>query len=122
MNINARESLDKFESTLSERLRSSALDKDVAGFKSIVCYRTGMDVSVSGSKTDEEAALQEVFNAYREQGKIRLEHKPLNDLVVRITLGIAGRFEKPGISRHLLKRKIKLTCHKKSSISYRTWG
>ncbi|KAF4611557.1 hypothetical protein D9613_003781 [Agrocybe pediades] len=86
---------DLFVTTLTESLTNSALDKDVVGFKSIVCYRTGMNVSVSGNKEEEQAALQEVLATYQAQGKLRLQHKALNDLVVRIALDVAGKYKKP---------------------------
>ncbi|KAF8961620.1 amidohydrolase-domain-containing protein [Flammula alnicola] len=67
---------------LEKSLTKSAEHPDVVGFKSIVCYRTGMNVK--------EEALLDVYYMLKEKGSIRLAHKALNDEVVRIALGVAG--------------------------------
>lgn len=85
-----------FRKSLVESLEKSAADQDVVGFKSIVCYRTGMDVALYNSTTGKEQALLELFDVYMETGSLRLKHKPLNDEVVRIALDIAGNHNKPG--------------------------
>ncbi|KAJ3503636.1 hypothetical protein NLJ89_g8342 [Agrocybe chaxingu] len=85
-----------FETRLAGILSENARDQDVVGFKSIVCYRTGMDVSLSGNMKEKEDALSELLDMYRRTGRIRLAHKPLNDTVVRIALGVAGDYEIPG--------------------------
>ncbi|KAH9477060.1 Protein fluG [Psilocybe cubensis] len=87
--------LEGFEKTLQESLKTSAEQQDVVGFKSIVCYRTGMNVSVYGSDSEKREALAQVYATYKESGKIRLQHKPLNDQVVRIALTVAGRYKLP---------------------------
>ncbi|CAA7262582.1 unnamed protein product [Cyclocybe aegerita] len=84
-----------FETKLTSILSQNASDQDVVGFKSIVCYRTGVDVSLSSSMQEKEDALSEVLDVYRRTGMIRLAHKPLNDTVVRIALGVAGDYEIP---------------------------
>jgi hypothetical protein len=64
------------------------------GLKSIVAYRTGLDI---GTPSREEAAR--AYASAREhaqrEGTIRLAHKPLNDLLLRTALGIAASQELP---------------------------
>ena len=88
--------LETFRKSLVESLDNSAADKDVIGFKSIVCYRTGMDVALYNSLTEQGQALLELFDVYVKTGSLRLEHKPLNDEVVRVALTIAGNHKLPG--------------------------
>jgi hypothetical protein len=88
--------LDMFRKSLVETLENDAANTDVVGFKSIVCYRTGLDVALSNSAEEQEQALLEIFGEYAKTGSLRLNHKPLNDEVVRITLTVAGNHNKPG--------------------------
>jgi len=73
-----------------------AQNPDVACFKSIVCYRTGLDVSMYSSQAGLKFSLLDVFKMLQAGNKVRLAHKDLNDLVVRITLEVAGEYQKPG--------------------------
>lgn len=96
--ISQRESskiLEEFEALLAAVLQESVTDSEVAGFKSIVCYRTGLHVSTRGNATEKAKALVDVCQDFSETGKVRLAHKPLNDEVVRIALAIAGQHGKP---------------------------
>lgn len=77
---------DEFEREIQEAIQ----DVDVAGFKSVVCYRTGLDI-----EPDYEAAAREVghqFERYVERcirkRKFRIERKALNDYLVLRTLEI----------------------------------
>lgn len=97
-NICRRESskiLEEFGGLLEATLQESATDPEVAGFKSIVCYRTGLHVFTQGDATEKAKALVDVCRDFNETGKVRLAHKPLNDEVVRIALAIAGQHGKP---------------------------
>ena len=85
---------------LTESLTASAGDPRVAGFKSIVCYRTGLDVAPfledeSGEQLFD--AFQYLVKQYEKEKHIRLAHKYFNDYVVQLTLEIAGNYHKPGI-------------------------
>lgn len=84
---------------LVRRIEQQAQAKDVVGFKSIVCYRTGMNVSTSCTHIELEKALDAVYQAYRSEPTtpIRLAEKVVNDFVVRTTLELAGKYKKPGI-------------------------
>ncbi|XP_006455844.1 hypothetical protein AGABI2DRAFT_195174 [Agaricus bisporus var. bisporus H97] len=87
--------LADFTTALRAALIRHAKDPNVAGFKSIVCYRTGLDVSMYSSQAGLKFSLLDVFKMLQMENKIRLAHKDLNDLVVRTTLDIAGEFQKP---------------------------
>jgi hypothetical protein len=61
-------------------------DPDVAGFKSVVCYRTGLDIT--NEPSDETRARQdfkEIMANYAARGFEKLKTKSLNDLVVHRT-------------------------------------
>ena len=88
--------LKTFRKNLVEILENDAVNKDVVGFKSIVCYRTGLDIALSNSIEEQGQALLQLFEEYTKTGSLRLKHKPLNDEIVRITLTIAGNHNKPG--------------------------
>ncbi|KAJ7281628.1 amidohydrolase 2 [Mycena rebaudengoi] len=88
--------LDSFNVAFEENLASSATDPAVAGFKSIACYRTGLDVSPSASSEEAlHTCLRSVAKSYQETGLLRLAHKALNDHIVRMTLEMAGKHKKP---------------------------
>lgn len=90
-------SLLKFEALLTEKLSKLADSSDVVGFKSIVCYRTGLDVSISSTEREKVAAIEALWDSYRSNdGHIRLAHKALSDEVVRIALTVAGEKGIPG--------------------------
>ncbi len=100
--------LADFSVTLRERLVDSAKDPDVAGFKSVVCYRTGLDVATVSDPPAEIAALRCAYERFRESTdeSLRLADKPLNDLVVRTTLEVAAEHGKPGmVPRHTIRTR-----------------
>ncbi|KAI5994356.1 hypothetical protein EDD15DRAFT_2259946 [Pisolithus albus] len=80
-----------------ERIVTCANDDDVVGFKSIACYRTGLDILPSGADEDVEKSLLEAWTEYDTTDKFRLKHKALNDYLVRIVLRVAGQYKKPGL-------------------------
>lgn len=91
--------LTKFERTLQEHLTALAGHEDVVGFKSIVCYRTGLNVSLFSGKADKVLVMKSLRESYRlNDGQIRLAGKSLNDEVVRIALYVAGEQGIPGES------------------------
>jgi hypothetical protein len=116
--------IEAFQARLRVRLEESAVDPDVVGFKSIVCYRTGLDVHTRHTQLDCFKALEEEFERYRLFRAIRLAKKPLNDYVVALTLEVAAEYNKPGErNKELLVGifdfLIKVICY--SAIPYRTW-
>ncbi|KAJ7115883.1 amidohydrolase-domain-containing protein [Mycena epipterygia] len=94
---NALSILSSFNDALKVSLTHSARDdKNVVAFKSIACYRTGLDVAPSAdSEEDILICLRDVLKIHQETGTIRLAHKALNDHIVRMTLEVAGKYQKP---------------------------
>ena len=88
--------LTNFLLTIRERLAANAKDPSVAGFKSVVCYRTGLDVSTVPDPAAEATALFDACQHFQPDVPLRLANKPLNDLVVRTTLEVAAEYNKPG--------------------------
>jgi len=89
--------LKTFSEKLRERLEANAKDPNVVGFKSVVCYRTGLEVSTVPNYSAETSALFDTFKHFQSNIPLRLANKPLNDLVVRTTLEIAAEYNKPGM-------------------------
>jgi hypothetical protein len=101
--------LSAFTTAIRDALTAHAQDPLVAGFKSIVCYRTGLDVSMYSSQAGLKFSLLDVFKMLQAENKVRLAHKDLNDLVVRTTLEVAGKYQKPGKWRvFIIIRALKL--------------
>ncbi|KAI6104928.1 hypothetical protein EV401DRAFT_2014768 [Pisolithus croceorrhizus] len=84
-----------FTHDFEARIVTCANDNEVAGFKSIACYRTGLDISTSGAKEDVENSLLEAWTQYKATGDLRFKQKALNDYLVRIVLRLAGQYKKP---------------------------
>jgi glutamine synthetase len=77
---------EEFEREIQEAIQ----DRDVAGFKSVICYRTGLDI-----EPDYEQAARDVghpFERYVERSirkkKYRIKKKALNDYLVLRTLEV----------------------------------
>lgn len=68
----------------------------VVGFKSIICYRTGLNVSLTDADETIASTLNDVFSMYRQSHLVRLQHKPLNDYVLRLALELCRDIGKPG--------------------------
>lgn len=71
----------------------------MAGFKSIACYRTGLDVSPEQLPLENiELSLMGAMRKFEasERKKLRLEEKVFNDYLVRLTMEVAGKHGKPG--------------------------
>jgi hypothetical protein len=61
-------------------------DPDVAGFKSVVCYRTGLDITSEPSdETRAREDFKEIMANYAALGFQKLKTKSLNDMVVHRT-------------------------------------
>lgn len=79
-----------FTEEYEREIQDAIQDPDVAGFKTVICYRTGLDI-----EPDYEQAAREVghpFERYVERcirkRKYRIERKALNDYLVLRTLEI----------------------------------
>ena len=98
LNLTAKAALNAFTASLAKSLKESAGDANVVGFKSIVCYRTGLNVAIVSCTASLESSLVDLFKTYKEEGRLRLAHKALNDLVVRIAVEMASEHDIPGKS------------------------
>lgn len=113
--------LQPFNTALKASLIDSANDINVVGFKSIACYRTGLDVAPEAASEESLlASLAEVSKTYRETATIRLAHKALNDHIVRMALEVSGECGKPG-SVGLFRAQI-MYSSLSSPIPHRSWG
>ncbi|KAG1744372.1 amidohydrolase 2 [Suillus lakei] len=87
---------DTFLKEFTTYMNDTAVDDHVVGYKSVACYRTGLDVDPEPCSADElHQCLASASEQFKEKGSIRFEHKALNDHLVKIVLDIAGRCKKP---------------------------
>jgi hypothetical protein len=78
-------------------LVQSAKDPNVVGFKTVICYRTGLDIDITIKErldSRSEAFLEYIQNGNR-TGSFRLNSKPLNDMITNLALQISGEYGKP---------------------------
>jgi uncharacterized protein len=83
-----RELEERFEAALE----SAAADPELVGFKSVIAYRTGLDVEDPPLDHCERA-----FERWRAESfsETRLHAKPVRDRLLRRTLGVAKRHDRP---------------------------
>lgn len=83
---------ENFQALISEfrqRMHGCLLDPMVAGFKSVICYRTGLDIKVQNPDNISVTACQESLQKLIAKGPpFRIAAKPLNDLLVRLVLEV----------------------------------
>jgi hypothetical protein len=82
---------------VEEALRAALADLRGAGYvalKSIVAYRTGLEILV-WEREEAEAAFAVARSEVSEKGALRLAHKPLLDTLLRIAFTEAARQEMP---------------------------
>lgn len=67
------------------RIQRDCLDPMVSGFKSVICYRTGLNV-----KTDDNSSVSDfddmLENIVGNEPSLRIAEKQVNDLIVRVAL------------------------------------
>jgi hypothetical protein len=88
--------LSKFHDSLYYALEAEARNPDVVAFKSVVCYRTGLDISTFISQASLKFSILEIFKKYQSGENIRLCYKALNDMVVQVALEVAASHDIPG--------------------------
>ncbi|KAF2747570.1 glutamine synthetase/guanido kinase [Sporormia fimetaria CBS 119925] len=79
-----------FTEDFEEEIKDAIRDGDVAGFKTVICYRTGLDVEADYVRAAKEVGVpfeRYVARCIRKR-KYRIERKPLNDYLVLRTLEI----------------------------------
>ncbi|PSR73001.1 hypothetical protein PHLCEN_2v11105 [Hermanssonia centrifuga] len=88
----------EFLASFSRALEESAADPEVVGFKSIACYRTGLNVVPDVNDEDGnrvEQCVTVVMLRYEVTRTLRLADKALNDYIVNSTMRVAGKCGKP---------------------------
>lgn len=80
-------------------IREAIADPEVAGFKSVICYRTGLDISASVDIALARNSFKEIITSYAGKDSIKIQHAGLNDLLVHRTAQLIsetpGRQKKP---------------------------
>lgn len=81
-----------FESVLGafdDAVRDAVADPEVVGFKSVICYRTGLDVPAVPDLALARASLKQIASTYADNGDaaaavapVRVQHPGLNDLLL----------------------------------------
>ena len=95
--------MGRFTKKLYDGLTQCAADPEVVGFKSIACYRTGLDITPNPDEHSMDKSLIMTLLKYEVTKTIRLADKVVNDVIVNMTLKIAGECGKPGT--HLLLQR-----------------
>lgn len=75
-------SIEQLQQGFSKLISQAIADPAVVGFKSIVCYRTGLNVQ----KPEFKAVLDSLARTLEKTDSYRVEDKPLNDWLVLQTL------------------------------------
>lgn len=78
---------DVFSKQFRAKIEAAVKAPEVAGFKSVVCYRTGLDVSMADEE-DRLVLVSSFLGTAAQHGDYRIEDKPFNDWLVRHTLDI----------------------------------
>ncbi|KAL2256347.1 hypothetical protein VTK26DRAFT_1813 [Humicola hyalothermophila] len=79
---------DEFVREFDAYIATALDDPDVVAFKSVVCYRTGLDVPSTANETAARAAFKELTANFALLGFEKLKEKSLNDLVVHRTAAL----------------------------------
>lgn len=91
-----------FRQQFLEKLEHAMDDPAVVGFKSVVCYRTGLDVDPHTPDEDLlTASLHRTLDLGTRKSGYRIEEKPLNDWLVQQTLKLITWRKRAGIVKPL---------------------
>ncbi|RAL12990.1 extracellular developmental signal biosynthesis protein FluG [Aspergillus homomorphus CBS 101889] len=88
--VNLKQNFDQFRQSFHQEIEKAIADPVVVGFKSVICYRTGLNVQSADDEGNENCLLRS-FARTIQQGTgstYRVEDKPLNDWVVQQTLDL----------------------------------
>lgn len=95
----------KFIATFEEAIAQAIEDDEVVGFKSVICYRTGLGVKTGSDLQVTEAGLRSFMDDFLpdcEARDFRVEHKGMNDaLVISTCKLIAAGFQQRHIAKPL---------------------
>ncbi|EFW18421.1 hypothetical protein D8B26_005206 [Coccidioides posadasii str. Silveira] len=75
-----------FREGFVKAIQDSLDDPNVAGFKSVICYRTGLKDIKWPSQGELQTSFFRILSATLENGESRICDKPLNDWILRMTL------------------------------------
>lgn len=90
--------LNEFDTAIREAIE----DPEVVGFKSVICYRTGLDVPAVVDVALARASFEEILTDYVDTaGTVRLQHPGLNDLILHRTAALIS--EMPGWTKKPLQ-------------------
>src|SRR5256714_3801344 len=91
----------RFNGEFRNQIRAFATDPDVRGFKSVICYRTGLDIVLTSRKVLRpqhsltESGLLSAFHAFLHKavrtGNYRIECKEVNDYLVVATCDVLDK-------------------------------
>ncbi|KAJ5288666.1 hypothetical protein N7478_001696 [Penicillium angulare] len=93
---------NKFRARFLALLEHAMDDSAVVGFKSVICYRTGLDIDPH--RADEAtmtASLHRTLDSGTKRSGYRIEDKPLNDWLVHETLQAITLKKRQGVSKPL---------------------
>lgn len=92
----------QFRQRFLDALDRAMDDPAVVGFKSVICYRTGLDVDPhSPDEVLLAASLHRVLDSGTRKSGYRVEEKPLNDWLVQQTLKLITFKKRAGIVKPL---------------------
>lgn len=91
---------DKFFDEFDAAMAEAIADPEVVGFKSVICYRTGLDIPAVVDLALAKASFNEIVTDYAGPADIaRLQHPGLNDLIVhhaaKLISAMPNREKKP---------------------------
>lgn len=76
--VEAQQTLGQLQESFSKQISQAIADPAVVGFKSVVCYRTGLNVQ----QHEPQAVVDSLARVLRQSGSYRVDDKPLNDWLV----------------------------------------
>ncbi|KXT14015.1 hypothetical protein AC579_8845 [Pseudocercospora musae] len=92
-----------FIAAFEEAITAAIVDKDVVGFKSVICYRTGLGVELGSDAEVAEAGLRSFrrhFLPHCVQTKFRVQSKGMNDALV---ISVCKLIAEAARSEHITK-------------------
>ena len=87
------ETYEELEGRFEEQLDRAAADPELVAFKSVIAYRTGLDVEQAAP----DDFCERAFQNWRADGfaETRPDAKPIRDRLLRVTLRAAKRHDRP---------------------------
>ena len=84
------EAFDQWIKRFDTHILTAIEDPEVVGFKSVVCYRTGLDIAATVDEDAATAAFNQIITDFALLDFRRLQEKSLNDLIVHRTAMLIG--------------------------------